>query len=192
MENMFYNCTNLISINLESFVFPKITSLNTMFYGCSNLEYIEYINIQNFEENENINIDEMFYNIAPNAVICLSSCPPPTNFAISSMTSSQVKISWKGNAWNKYIISYSTRSLSNPDTGTKINVINREDYTFTNLNSGSRCYIYIKTDCGIKTSNWIGPLSVPIDSYWLPFSGTYSISTCSKIIYDHGGWTIFK
>ena len=46
----------------------------------------------------------MFNNIAPNAVICLSSCPPPTNFIISSMTTSQVTISLEGYGLNKFIL----------------------------------------------------------------------------------------
>ena len=67
-ENMFYNCTSLTSLNLESFTNPSAISLSKMFYGCENLEYI---NIKNFEEKNNMNINEMFYNTAPNAVTCM-------------------------------------------------------------------------------------------------------------------------
>ena len=184
MQNMFFKCTNLTSINLESFTIQSTTSLYRMFYGCINLEYI---NIKNFQEKLNINLDEMFYNIAPNSVICLSACQPPTNFNITSVTATQVKISWTEYNWNNYTISYGLQGLSNPDNANKIIVTNRAYYTLTNLNSDTNYDVYLKTNCGNKSSYWIGPLLISIGSYNLPFSGNYSINTCSKIIYDHGG-----
>ena len=129
-ENMFYNCTSLTSLNLESFTNPSAISLTRMFYGCINLEYI---NIKNFEEKENINLDDMFYNIPQNTVICLLSCPPPTNFTISTMTATTVRISWEGNEWNKFIISYDLQNLENPEDGNKIYVTDKSYYIFTNL-----------------------------------------------------------
>ena len=127
-ENMFYNCKGLTSLNLESFRNPSSISLYRMFYGCENLEYI---NIKNFEEKDNMNIDEMFDNIPSNAVICFLSCLPPKNFIIDSMNTAKVTISWEGNKFNKFIISYGLQSLSNPD---KINITDKTSYTFTNLN----------------------------------------------------------
>ena len=184
MENMFYKCTDLTSLNLESFTIQKVTSLYRMFYDCKNLEYI---NIKNFEEYYNINKDEMFYNIAPNAVICLP-CQPPTNFTIISMTTTEVTISWvrKGDI-NNFIISYGLKSLLNPDNGNKITVNNQEYYTITNLNSGKNYDVYIRTNCGSKFSSWFGPLSVNIGSYIMSHTGSTSITSCSKIIYDPGG-----
>ena len=184
MQNMFSGCSNLTSLNLESFTIPSVTSLYRMFYDCINLQYI---NIKNFEEKQNINIDEMFYNIAPNAVICLSLCPPPTNFTIISMTTTIVTISWIGREWNNFIISYGLQGLSDPNNGNKITVTNKENYEFTNLNSGTKYDVYIKTDCGNKSSYWLGPLSVSIGSYNIAHTGKNSITTCSKIIYDPGG-----
>ena len=181
---MFYNCTNLTSINLESFTNPSATSLYRMFYRCINLEYI---NIKNFEEKKNTNINGMFYNIAINAVICLSSCPPPTNFTISFMNSTVVTVSWEGYEWNKFIISYGLQSLSDPENGNKINITNKGDYTFTDLNPDQRYDVYIKTNCDIKSSYWIGPLLVSIESYNMSHTGSASITTCSKVIYDSGG-----
>ena len=149
-ENMFVQCTSLLSINLESFTNPSATSLYRMFYDCINLEYI---NLKNFEEKENLNIDEMFYNIPQNAVICLLSCPPPTNFTISEISTSEVIISWEGYEFNKFIISYSSQNLLNPENGNIINGVDKTNYTFTNLNSNERYNIYIKTDCEITSSD---------------------------------------
>ena len=185
-ENMFYQCTSLTSINLESFTNPSATSLANMFYGCKNLEYI---NIKNFEEKKNINLNNMFYNIPPNAIICLSSCPPPTNFIISEMNiiTKEATISWEGYEWNNFIISYGLKNLDNPENGNKINVTNTRNYTFTNLSPDKRYDIYIKTNCGSKSSYWLGPLLISIESYNMPYTGSSSINTCSKVIYDSGG-----
>ena len=179
-ENMFYQCTSLASLNLESFTNPSATSLSGMFYGCTKLEHI---NIKNFEEIENTNLDDMFYNIPQNAVICLSSCPPPTNFTISDMDSKEATISWEGNEFNDFIISYDLQNLENPENGKKINVTGKEYYKFTNLNSNKRYDVYIKTDCGSKSSYWIGPLLISIESINIK-SNTNSITTCSKNIYN--------
>ena len=183
-ENMFLNCLSLTSLNLESFTNPSATSLSKMFYGCINLEYI---NIKNFEEIENIQLDDMFYNIPQNAVICLLSCPPPTNFTISSMNKTQATISWVGYELNKFIISYGIQNLSNPEEGIKINVTGKENFTFTNLNLNQIYDVYIKTDCDSKSSYWIGPLLISIGFYNMSHNGTNSIITCSKVIYDSGG-----
>ena len=181
---MFFECTSLTSINLESFTNPTATSLYRMFYNCIKLEYI---NIKNFEENKNTDITEMFYNIPKNAVICLLSCPPPTNFTISSMNTASVTISWEGYDFNKFNISYGSHSLDNPEDGIQINVNNKTYYTFTNLIPNQKYNIYIKTDCGDKFSYWIGPLLVSIEFYNMTHTGTNSITTCSKVIYDSGG-----
>ena len=187
---MFSGCTSLISLNLESFTNPSATTLAGMFSGCKNLEYI---NIKNFEEKQNLNIDNMFYNIPPNAIICLSSCPPPTNLTISqiSYTDKKATIEWEGYEWNKVIISYSSQSSANPNNGKNITVIDARNYTFTNLNLNTVYYIYLKTDCDSKSSYWLGPLLIYIESYNMPdinrYTYTPSISTCLKVIYDYGG-----
>ena len=178
-EYMFYNCKSLTSLNLESFRNPSSTSLYRMFYGCENLEYI---NIKNFEEKDNMNINEMFDNIPPNAAICFLPCPTPKNFKITSMNNDETIISWEGNEWKKYIISYWLQNSVNPEDGTTINVNDETTYIFTNLDFNLRYDIYIKTDCGNKYSEWI-----PTENYYMAHTGTYSITTCSKVIYDSGG-----
>ena len=129
----------------------------------------------------------MFYNIPKNAIICLLSCPAPTNFTISSMSKTQATISWVGYELNKFIISYGIQNLSNPEEGIKINVTGKENFTFTNLNLNQIYDVYIKTDCESKSSYWIGPLLISIGSYNMTHHGTNSIITCSKFIYDSGG-----
>ena len=178
-ENMFYNCKSLTSLNLEHFTNPSATSLYRMLYGCENLEYI---NIKNIEEKDNMNINEMFDSIPQNAVICYLLCPAPSNFTITSMNEANTIISWEGNEWNKYVISYGLQSLANPEDGNKIYVNDKTNYIFTNLNHNLRYDIYLKTNCGSKCSKWI-----PTENYYMAHNGTYSLTTCSKVVYDSGG-----
>ena len=179
-EYMFHGCTSLTSLNLQNFTNPSATSLKKMFYGCNNLEYI---NIKNFEEKKSITLDNMFYNIPPNAIICLSSCPPPSNLILSSMSTKEVTISWEGLEWNEFIISYKLfYDVLNPENGNKINVTNKMDYTFRDLNPNNQYNIYVKTVCGTKSSYWLGPLLISFDSYNMYHTGddTATITTCSR------------
>ena len=66
-------------------------------------------------------------------------------------------------------------------------MINKTNYTLTNLSLYQRYDVYIKTDCGNKSSYWIGPLLISIESYNMTHTGTNSITTCSIFIYDSGG-----
>ncbi len=47
MEEMFYNCSMLSTINLSNFDTSKVTWINNLFDGCINLEYINLNIIQN-------------------------------------------------------------------------------------------------------------------------------------------------
>ena len=150
-----------------------------MFYGGENLVYI---NIKNIEEKDNMNIKEMFDSIPQNAVICYLLCPAPSNFIITSMNETLTMISWEGNEWNKYVISYGLQSLVNPEDGNKIYVNDKTNYIFTNLNHNLRYDIFLKTNCGSKCSKWI-----PTENYYMAHNGTYFLTTCSKVVYDSGG-----
>ena len=183
-ENMFFQCSSLTYINLESFTNSAAISLKKMFYGFRNLEYI---NIKNFVEKANLNLEEMFYNIPTNAVICLLSCPPPTHFTVNEMTSTRANITWEGYEWNKFILSYGLQNLINPEDGVKINVIDKNYYILTKSNSILKYYFYIKTECGSKSSYWIGPLLIDFEPYNIGYRSSDSIRICAKIIYDSGG-----
>ena len=69
MIYMFYNCSSLTSLDLSNFNTSLVESMYMMFYDCVNLEYI---NMYNFEENETVNITNMFTNVPENIVICLN------------------------------------------------------------------------------------------------------------------------
>ena len=69
MYNMFYNCSNLISLDLSHFNTSSVTDMEYMFYGCSNLISLD---LSDFNTSSNsINIDSMFDNCNNNLIYCI-------------------------------------------------------------------------------------------------------------------------
>ena len=57
MEAMFYNCSNLTSLDLSNFDTGKVTVMNYMFYNCSNLTSLD---VSNFDTSNVKNMSNMF------------------------------------------------------------------------------------------------------------------------------------
>ena len=60
MYSMFYECKNLISIDLSNFKTDNVTDISYMFNGCSNLKEI---NIYNFKLNKECKLENIFNGI---------------------------------------------------------------------------------------------------------------------------------
>ena len=58
-SKMFYNCQNLISINVKNFDTKNVTAMDQMFYNCQSL--IE-LDVSNFNTNKVASMNQMFYN----------------------------------------------------------------------------------------------------------------------------------
>lgn len=58
MNNMFYNCSSLSSINLNNFDTSNVTDMRMMFDGCSNLKTV---NLQSFNTEKVTDMLQMFY-----------------------------------------------------------------------------------------------------------------------------------
>ena len=70
MNNWFYGCLSLTSLDLSNFTISlrNIVDMENWFYGSVNLEFI---NLYNFDDNE---IDKiMNYNGAKNVVLCIKT-----------------------------------------------------------------------------------------------------------------------
>ena len=59
MNNMFYNCTSIISINLPFYEGNENINMSRMFYNCNNLTNIEFQNTNPYYPND---MHEMFFN----------------------------------------------------------------------------------------------------------------------------------
>ena len=74
MGSAFKNCTSLVSVNLSNLVTNKVRHMDFMFYksmfdGCIKLEYI---NLKNISEKQELNYLNIFRGIPENIVICLT------------------------------------------------------------------------------------------------------------------------
>ena len=58
MENTFFGCSKLNSINLSSFDTSSVENMQSMFNGCSNLTSLEFSNL--FDTSSVTNMDSMF------------------------------------------------------------------------------------------------------------------------------------
>jgi surface protein len=67
---MFYNCKNLISIDLSNFDISKVTNMNKLFYNCQNLKFI---NLFNFTDKEILSKIDMFYGVPENTKIYINN-----------------------------------------------------------------------------------------------------------------------
>ena len=63
MNSMFYQCYELISLDLFNFNTFKVTNMQSMFNECKKLEYL---NILNFDIQDNCNIKNIINNIKHN------------------------------------------------------------------------------------------------------------------------------
>ena len=70
LQEMFYNCKLLTSINLSNFNTNNVTDMRYMFYNCSSLTSI---NLSNFNTNNVTNMSYMFCNCSSLTSINLSN-----------------------------------------------------------------------------------------------------------------------
>mgnify|MGYP002551625474 FL=1 len=59
MMGMFFDCSNLTSLDLSSFKTSKVTIMNAMFSGCSDLTELD---LASFNTKDVTNMHQMFYN----------------------------------------------------------------------------------------------------------------------------------
>ena len=69
MNSMFFKCKELTSFNLYHFNFASVNYMGSMFYSCNNMNYI---NIYHFQENEIINVFDLFIKGTDNLKYCIS------------------------------------------------------------------------------------------------------------------------
>ena len=65
MSDLFHDCTSLTSINLNSFTIEYVEKLDGMFYNCRSLVYLD---IATFKSPDNKNLS-LFYNIPKEGTI---------------------------------------------------------------------------------------------------------------------------
>ena len=77
MQEMFYGCSSLTSINISSFITPNLKEINGMFQLCSSLTYINLSNFNTLKIEDN---NKLFYNCSNLKDIDISSFGETINF----------------------------------------------------------------------------------------------------------------
>ena len=125
-------------------------------------------------------IDNLVLELAPN-------CPQPTHLTLDNVTSDAVTLSWQENGTaTNWVIEYGVQGFT-PGNGTEVQA-GTNPFTISNLATATTYDFYVKSDCGgSDMSPLTGPLAATPGSYNIPTTGTYSVTTCSMVIYDDGG-----
>jgi surface protein len=66
MKGMFSGCSELVSLDLSNFNFTSISNVEDMFSGCSELDYVNLYNFHDINETGN-----MFSGVKDNLVFCI-------------------------------------------------------------------------------------------------------------------------
>ena len=120
----------------------------------------------------------------------LTDCTAPFALTTDSIWGDTVWVSWSDTAGNtSFVLAYGPTGF-NPDTAV-VNIvtgITNTAYMLTNLTMFTNYDIYVRADCGVDDSLWIGPVSaLPGYFYSMPVTGSDTLHVCDYTIYDNGG-----
>ena len=106
-----------------------------------------------------INSTSTVYYIGIDSVVVdyLPSCPDPMNVVAYSNSSEEMTIAWSGNA-SGYIAEYGLMGFTR-GTGT-LEYGFQDSINIYGLNPATAYDVYLRSDCGGDTGNWIGPVTV--------------------------------
>ena len=116
-------------------------------------------------------------------------CMYPNAFTCESVGTDSATLSWtelgQATTWN---IQYGVAGFTlDGDSATSI-VVNSNPCTVSGLNNLTAYEFYLQSNCGESQSEWIGPLSVVTGVVNIGTIGSDSLTTCSAIICDDGGF----
>lgn len=153
MNGMFYNCKNLVTLNLSNFDTSKVTNMETMFYGCQslvsldlsnfdtsnvkNMEYmffdcssLETLDISNFDTSKVTNIDSIFVNCDNLKFIILNNKEVKFKYYNRMYFNKNCRILVPRDSLNKYKSDPGWNKIENK-------IVAIEDYTITRHDNGS-------------------------------------------------------
>ena len=123
----------------------------------------------------------------------IPTCPAPTQFEVSNLTSSSATFTWHEVASaQQWEIAYGQAGFNPDATTANFNTVTANDTTVTinNLVSGTLYHAYLRANCGTNdNSEWRGPLSLAPGSYNMQNVGWDTLYSCGAVIYDDGGAT---
>ena len=116
----------------------------------------------------------------------IPACEAPTNLTITNVTDNSVSLSWTENGdANSWFVEYGNPGFT-PGTGSVVTATTNP-FTVLNLDPTVHYDFYVKANCGDTTSVYSNVVSAVVASYNMTVSGSDTITTCSKVIFDNGG-----
>ena len=92
--------------------------------------------------------------------ITFNSCPKPSSLTISNFTGSEVDLHWNGGTSNSWQVEWNADSDFIPGRGQSefSNTVSDSSLNINSLAPNTTYYAYVRTDCGVNKSFWIGPV----------------------------------
>ena len=163
LHAMFYNCTNLTSVNLQHFKTDKVQDMSYMFYNCLNFEHFER--------------EEYFTNyLLKTTRGMFQNCEKITSFELTRFNTSNVEIMWamfKGCSNLNYI------DLSNFDTS-QVSDMESMFEGCSNLNTISLSFNTTK----VQYMNKMFKDCINLKSVYFPNIITTSVGTMHQMFYN--------
>ena len=148
MQEMFKTCLLLTSLDLSSFDISQVTTMESMLDGCSNLNYI---NIKNYIDNSDLNINNMFSFIPDGIVYCvLDDNSIPYELRQKSCSINDCSANWLENKKNSLEVKKTSLNIINDKCVLKNIKELSEDFYISNKISNTSIYSY-KLDSSTDT-----------------------------------------
>ena len=116
------------------------------------------------------------------------SCVKPTGLTVVESTNNSVTLTWTENgtatSWN---VEYDVTGYTQGNSSNALIVTNTTTVTIGNLTSGVTYDFYVQADCGDDQSSWTSPVSATLGTYLMASTGSDTLTTCGRVIYDAGG-----
>ena len=92
MTNMFYNCSNLITLDANNFDTSQVTTMGNMFNNCSNLITLD---VSNFNTSKVSNISRMFRYCGKLTTVKVTNCDESTkNKIVTQLQTDMSSYTW--------------------------------------------------------------------------------------------------
>ena len=92
MTNMFYNCSNLITLDANNFDTSQVTTMGNMFNNCSNLITLD---VSNFNTSKVSNISRMFRYCGKLTTVKVTNCDESTkNKILTQLQTDMSSYTW--------------------------------------------------------------------------------------------------
>jgi hypothetical protein len=127
------------------------------------------------------------YRMDDLTVSYIPACMAPINFHEIQSSDNSVTLMWtetgSAHSWN---VKYGLQGFD-PETEGELASANHVPFSILNLQTTTTYDFYVQANCGSDQSEWVGPVTTTTGTYTMGITGSDTIITCNKYIYDNGG-----